>query len=123
LRATQLHDLTLTAVRQIAKLPLALVPAGVRVQPVDAAEVADRLAGLALGDPAGLVPDLGGPRVYGMDDLVRGYLTATGRRRPIVRVRFAGRAYRAVRAGANLAPDHATGVRTWEDFLAAHTGR
>jgi uncharacterized protein YbjT (DUF2867 family) len=123
LRATQFHDLTLTAVRQIAKLPLALVPAGVRVQPVDAAEVADRLAGLALGDPAGLVPDLGGPRVYGMDDLVRGYLTATGRRRPIVRVRFAGRAYRAVRAGANLAPDHATGVRTWEDFLAAHTGR
>jgi hypothetical protein len=88
---------------------------------VDAAEGAARLAGVGLGDRDGLVPDRGGPRVYGMDDLVRGYLPATGRRRPIVRVRFPGRAYRAVRAGANLTPDHATGVRTWEDFLAGRT--
>jgi uncharacterized protein YbjT (DUF2867 family) len=118
LRATQFHDLTLTAVRQLAKLPVALVPAGVRIQPVDAREVADRLTELALCAPAGLVPDLGGPRVYGMDDLVRSYLRATGRRRPILPVRFAGGAYRAMRAGANLTPDGATGRRTWEDFLA-----
>ena len=26
----------------------------------------------------------------------------------------------ANRGGANLAPDHATGRRTWEDFLAAN---
>ena len=119
LRATQFHQLTLTVARQMARMPVVAVPAGVRFQPVDGAEVADRMVELALGEPAGLVPDLAGPHVYGMDELVRGYLRAVGRRRLIVPVRFAGRAYRAVRAGANLAPGRAVGVRTWPDFLAA----
>ena len=64
LRATQFHDLILTVARQLAKLPVMPVPAGVRFQPVDAGEVAARLVELALGAPAGLVPDLAGPRVY-----------------------------------------------------------
>ncbi|MFD0579867.1 SDR family oxidoreductase [Dactylosporangium darangshiense] len=71
LRASQFHELTLATVRQMAKLPVVPVPAGVRFQPVDGAEVAARLAELALGEPAGLVPDLAGPRIYGMDELVR----------------------------------------------------
>ena len=118
LRATQFHDLTLLAARQLARLPLVPVPAGVRFQPVDAGEVAARLVELALGEPAGLVPDLAGPRIHPMADLVRGYLRATGRRRPIVAVPAVGGAYRAIRAGANLAPDRAVGLRTWEQFLA-----
>ena len=64
LRATQFHDLVLTVARQLAKLPVVPVPAGFRFQPVDADEVAARLVELTLGPPAGLVPDLGGPRVY-----------------------------------------------------------
>jgi uncharacterized protein YbjT (DUF2867 family) len=80
--------------------------------------VAYRLAELTIGAPAGLVPDIAGPRMYGMDELVRAYLRATGRRRPIVRLPMPGRAYRAVRAGANLAHEPAVGKLTWEDFLA-----
>jgi uncharacterized protein YbjT (DUF2867 family) len=118
LRATQFHDLILTVVRQLAKLPVTPVPAGVRYQPVDAGEVAARLVGLALGRPSGLVPDIAGPRVYGMDELLRSYLRATRRHRLILPVRLPGTAARAVRAGANLAPDQAVGRRTWEDFLA-----
>jgi uncharacterized protein YbjT (DUF2867 family) len=109
--------------RQLAKLPVAPVPAGVRFQPVDAGEVATRLVELALGTPSGLVPDLAGPRVYGMDELIRGYLRASARRRPIMPVRLGGKAYRAIRAGANLAPDRAVGIRTWEDFLAERLSR
>ena len=104
--------------RQLAKLPVVPVP-GVRFQPVDTAEVADRLAELALGAPAGLVPDLAGPRVYAFRDLVRGYLNARRKHRAIVPVRAPGKAARAMREGANLAPDRAVGHRTWEDFLAA----
>ena len=118
LRATQFHDLVLTTVRQLAKMPVVPVP-GVRFQPVDTAEVADRLAELALGEPAGLVPDLAGPRVYEFRDLVRGYLKARRKHRPIMPVRAPGKAARAMREGANLAPDRAVGHRTWEDFLAA----
>jgi len=122
LRATQFHDLMLLVVRQLARLPVVPVPAGFRFQPVDTGEVAARLVELALGAPAGLVPDLGGPRVYELATLVRGYLQARGRRRPILPVRVPGKAARAVRAGANLAPDRAVGRRTWEDFLADKLG-
>jgi uncharacterized protein YbjT (DUF2867 family) len=118
LRATQFHDLTLLTIRQLARLPVVPVPARWRVQPVDPGEVADRLVELALGAPAGLVPDLGGPRIYELAELVRGYLRATGKRRPILPVPLPGRAARAYRAGANLAPDRAVGRRTWEGFLA-----
>jgi uncharacterized protein YbjT (DUF2867 family) len=118
LRATQFHDLIFTTVRQMAKLPVIPVPAGLRFQPVDTGEVAARLVELALGMPAGLVPDIAGPRVYEMAELVRGYLRATHKHRPILPVRLPGRAAAAFRAGRNLAPDRAVGHRTWEDFLA-----
>jgi uncharacterized protein YbjT (DUF2867 family) len=118
LRATQFHDLTLLTVRQLARLPVIPVPAGWRFQPVDPGEVAARLVELALGRPAGLVPDIAGPRAYELADLVRSYLRARGKHRPILPVRLPGRAARAFRAGANLAPDRAVGRRTWEEFLA-----
>jgi uncharacterized protein YbjT (DUF2867 family) len=118
LRATQFHDLTLLTVRQLARLPVVPVPAGWRFQPIDADEVAARLVELALGTPTGLAPAMGGPRVYELAALVRSYLQASHRRRPILPVRTPGGAARAFRAGANLAPDRAVGRRTWEDFLA-----
>jgi uncharacterized protein YbjT (DUF2867 family) len=118
LRAAQFHDLLLIAARQMARLPVMPVPAGFRFQPVDAAEVADRLTELALGAPSGLVPDMAGPRVYPMADLLRGYLRASGQRRMLMPVPVPGRAARAFRDGANLSPEHAVGHRTWEDFLA-----
>jgi uncharacterized protein YbjT (DUF2867 family) len=118
LHATQFHDLILMTVRQMAKLPVIPVPAGFRFQPIDAGEVAARLVELALGTPAGLVPDIGGPQVYEMAELLRGYLRAVGKHRPIVPVPLPGKAARAFRDGANLAPDRAVGRLTWEEFLA-----
>jgi len=118
LRATQFHDLSLTVAEQMARLPVIPVPAGVRFQPVDTGEVAARLVELALGAPAGLVPDIAGPQVHTMADLLREYLRARGKRRLLMPVWLPGKAARAVRAGANLAPDRAVGHRTWEDFLA-----
>jgi uncharacterized protein YbjT (DUF2867 family) len=84
--------------------------------------VAARLVELALGAPAGLVPDMAGPRVYEMSALLRGYLRARGKRRPLVPVRLPGQAARAFRAGTNLSPDRAVGRRTWEEFLAERVG-
>jgi uncharacterized protein YbjT (DUF2867 family) len=118
LHATQFYDLTLMTAQQMAKLPLMPVPAGFRFQPIDAGEVAARLVELALGSPAGLVPDVAGPRVYEMAELLRGYLRAVGKHRPMIPVWLPGKAASALRAGANLAPDRAVGRRTWEEFLA-----
>jgi uncharacterized protein YbjT (DUF2867 family) len=123
LRATQFYDLLLMVARAMARLPVIPAPSGMRFQPVDAGEVAARLAELALGSPSGLVPDLAGPRIYPLADLVRGYLRAAGKRRRIVPVPLPGRAAQAVRDGANLAPERAVGRRTWEEFLAERVGR
>jgi len=118
LRATQFHDLILTVVRRMARLPVVPIPSGIRFQPTDAGEVAGRLVELASGPPSGLVPDMAGPRVYGVADLLGSYLRTRGTERTTVPLWIPGRAARAMRAGANLNLERAVGKRTWEDFLA-----
>jgi uncharacterized protein YbjT (DUF2867 family) len=118
LRATQFHDgFILVMLDAMSKLPVIPLPAGVKFQPIDADEVADRLTELTLGPPAGQVPDLAGPKIYPAIDLLRSYLEVLGKRRIILQVGSPGGAAKAVRAGANLAPDRAVGQRTWEEFL------
>ncbi|MFL5733522.1 MAG: SDR family oxidoreductase [Chloroflexia bacterium] len=117
LRATQFHELVFKTVQQMARMPVIPVPAGFRFQPIDAGEVAVRLVELALDTPAGLVPDMAGPKVYSMAELLRGYLRASHRHRPIIPMWVPGKAARTLRAGANMAPERAVGQRTWEEFL------
>jgi uncharacterized protein YbjT (DUF2867 family) len=121
LRATQFHDLILLVASKLAKLPAMPSPAGFRFQPIEAHEVGARMVELALGEPAGLVSELGGPSVYDAADLFRGYLRAARRRRPIVAVPIPGAAARAIRGGANLTSE-TMGRRTWEEFLADRVG-
>jgi len=124
LRATQFHDgFILVMVRGMSKLPVVPLPSGFRFQPVDTGEVADNLVQLALGAPAGQAPDIAGPKIYDAEYLLRSYLDAMGKRRPMLKVRMPGAAAAAIRAGANLAPDRAVGRHTWEDFLASLGGR
>ena len=118
IRATQFHDLIFMVVEMLAKSPIVPVPSGVAFQPVDSDEVAARLVEIALGQPSGLVSDIAGPRAYGTAELIRGYLERTHRRRLLLPLWLPGKAARALRAGANLAPEHAVGTRTWEEFLA-----
>lgn len=117
LRAAQFHQSLLKVVQAMAKLPVALVPAA-QFQPINAAEVATRLAELALGTAAGLVPDMAGPRAYWTADLLRSYLEVSGKHRLVLPMPVPGKAARAIREGATLAPERAVGRQTWEAFLA-----
>ncbi len=117
LRTTQFHDLVAAMLRLLATPPVLMVPAGWSFQPVDVREVGARLAALALGEPAGRVPDLAGPEVRAVEDLARTYLTAVGKRRPIVPVGLPGRVCRAYRAGGHLAPGRAVGTIGFEQYL------
>lgn len=120
LRAAQFHDLTLTTVQAMAKAPVLVAPSGIRWQPVASGEVADRLAELTLGRPAGRVADLAGPRTYTLEELQRSYLETVGKRRVRLPIRVPGKAGKAYRAGVNLSSDAPVGTETWEEFLAAH---
>jgi len=122
LRATQFHDIVLTAVRAAAKSPVMPVFAGFRFQPVDPRDVADRLVELALAEPVGLAPEIAGPEIHPMTELARDYLRATGKHRLVLPVHVPGGAARAYRDGGNLAPDRAVGTRTWAAFLAERFG-
>ncbi|MFC8074555.1 hypothetical protein ACFUN8_03330 [Streptomyces sp. NPDC057307] len=93
--------------RTMAKLPVLPSPGGLRMQPVDSRDVAARLVELTLGEPAGRVADLTGPKLYGLSELSRGYLRARGKRRPTMPVRVPGKIGRAYRAGDNLTLDGA----------------
>ncbi|MGW6617754.1 SDR family oxidoreductase [Streptomyces erythrochromogenes] len=119
LRTTQFHDLVAMVTDTVAKLPVAPIPKGVRVQPIAVGEVADRLAELAVPTPSGRVPDMGGPQIRSLPDLARVYLRATGRNRRIVQVPLVGKAYAAFRRGGHLAPTHAVGHETFDQFAAS----
>jgi uncharacterized protein YbjT (DUF2867 family) len=123
LRATQFHDLLLQVFEGLSKVPVMMLPAGVSDQPVEVAEVAERLVELANGAPAGRVEDLAGPEVRTFESLARAYLKASGKRRAVVQVPLWGAAYREFRAGGHLAPERAAGKGTFEDYLAGRTRR
>ncbi|MEU0885921.1 SDR family oxidoreductase [Lentzea sp. NPDC005914] len=116
LRATQFHSLLRKMFDNASKLPLMPVPA-FRFQPIDEAEVALELATLAQSAPAGTAPEMGGPEIREAADFARTYLTATGKQRKLLPLKVPGATYRAYRAGGNLTPDRAVGVRTFADYL------
>lgn len=120
LRATQFHDLVLTMMRTLSRPPLMPLPADVSCQPVEAAEVAERLVRLTLDVPAGRVPDMGGPQVLTTESMAGLYLRASGQRRRVMPVRLPGKVFRGFRQGGHLAPGHADGEVTFEQFLAEH---
>ncbi|MEU5739979.1 SDR family oxidoreductase [Streptomyces tendae] len=123
LRAAQFHELTLTTIEKMTRLPVLPAPGGLRLQPVAAREVAARLTELTLAAPSGRVPDMTGPEVHDLATLARSYLDVRGgRRRPKLPVRIPGKAGRAYRSGENLTLDGAlVGKLTWAEFLAERT--
>ena len=116
LRATQFHEFAGQLVERSPR-PFAMAPR-MRTQPIAAREVAAALVTAALGEPAGLLPDLGGPRPEDMDRMVRDVVRAQGTRRLVVRVPMAGRAGRQVKEGGLLPGAGATlGTMTFDDWL------
>lgn len=116
-RATQFHDLLVRLFAAQRFSPALLVPSGTRCQPIDVRDVAARLAEVAAGEPAGRLPDIGGPALRRVDDLARVYLRSAVRRRWVLPVRAPGAIAAGYRAGHHLAPDRPYGSITFEQFL------
>lgn len=117
LRATQFHEFLLTQIRFLNRLPVLLAPKGFLLQTIDVGEVAGRMTELALAEPSGHVPDIGGPEVRTYAGLARTFLKALGRRKRIVEIPVPGKTARAFRDGTQITPEHRYGKVTWEEFL------
>lgn len=117
LRATQFHTLIDQMLRQCFRLPIAVVPAGYTFQPIDTREVAARLHACVENEPAGQLPDFGGPEVRSIESLAQAWLQVQGRKRRFIRLWLPGKAAAATRSGGLTCPEHKDGSITWEHWL------
>ena len=118
LRAMQFHEFA-EQVLAIVGGPVAPVPR-MRVQPVAAREVGAHLAELVLGPPRGQAPELAGPEVHELSDLVRRLLRARGSRRRVLPLQGPTAASRAAVGGALLPTGPGPrGLQTFDAWLQA----
>ena len=120
LRATQFHDFVADVLDRLSRGPVALALDGTDDQPVDVREVAARLVELVEAGPSGRVTDLGGPEVLSTSELMRTYLAATGRRRPVWAVPVPA-SLNGFRRGGHLTPAHADGRLTFAEWIGSQT--
>ncbi len=115
LRATQFHEFL---DRMFQSGPTVTVFRGLSFQVVDGGVVADRLVELAGGQPAGRVPDLGGPQPEDMASMATRWKRATGSRKPITRIPVAGKSAKAFKERRHHTLNRAEGTPTWDEWLA-----
>ena len=116
-RATQFHEFAGQLLER-SPGPVGLVPKMLS-QPVSARELADLLVEVALGDPLGLAPDVGGPEQHLLPDLARRLVARRGERTKVVAVPLPGKAGRQIADGGLLPGEGATILpETYDEWLA-----
>jgi uncharacterized protein YbjT (DUF2867 family) len=109
----QLLDMAFTAAARFGVRPTGTA----KVQPIDPAVVADRLADAALAPPAGRLPDLAGPRIQTLSELSHAWASARGKHRLPFRIPAWGKMGKALAAGGLCDPDAATPGEDFEEWL------
>jgi uncharacterized protein YbjT (DUF2867 family) len=94
------------------------VPFNWKFQPVDPNDVAKRLADVVLGEPAGTLPDFGGPEVRDFESIARSWLAARKLHKRLVNMGIPIKFSRQFAKGLLLCPDHRDGTITFEQYLA-----
>lgn len=118
-RATQFMEfvaptMSWTTDGDVVRLP------SIRIQPISAADVAQNVADVALGAPLQGTRNIAGPEVFGLDELGRITLEATGEDRHVVTDETAG-LFAAVKGDAIIAPEGARLAATrYRDWLSSH---
>ena len=118
-RITQFHDYVLWLIQSFGTDTQSeiSVPRDVRFQSIDVGEVADHLISRIDKKPAAYMPDLGGPQVLTIEEMIQAYLSIKDRKANIKSMTFAGEPFDIFKSGVNLVPANAIGTITWEAFL------
>ena len=112
-RATQFHSFPFEFM--VARTGLA--PRGIRLQLVDASEVAARLVDQVETGPVGRSPDMGGPEILSLRQVADTHREVTGQRIRLLQFPAIGKTSRGFAEGHNLCPEHADGTITFADYL------
>ncbi len=118
-RATQFHELLAWLLGMLARRPVSPLPLEWRFQTIAASEAAARAAELVDSEPLGRAPDVGGPEVLTVREMVAPWRERFGRPRRILHLRFRGELYRSFLEGRNTCPDRADGRQRWSEFVRA----
>jgi uncharacterized protein YbjT (DUF2867 family) len=119
LRATQFHTLMEIFLNAMSKIPrLAMVPFDWKFQPIDTAEVATRLVDVVTAEPAGMLPDFGGPEARDFKSLAASWLALRKPDKRLVNLWLPFKFSRQFAAGRLLCPEHMDGTITFEQYLA-----
>ncbi len=118
LRATQFHEFVDRFLQNATKIPfVSFIPTDLKVQAVDAREVAQRLCELVASGPAGRVPDYGGPEVLTLGEMARSWFAWRGIRNVIVPFWLPGKVAQSFRRGENTCPNEPLhGQITWAQW-------
>lgn len=120
-RVTQFHNF-IARIAAPPYSPTLVALSGVDFQPIDVRDAADRLVTAAYAEPAGRVPDIGGPEVRSSLSLTRAWKQAHRSRRPILPLPIPGAIGAGYRAGHHLTPEHVAGTITFEQYLQNSVG-
>lgn len=121
-RATQFHNLVGSIFKVGARRGLIPAFSGIRLQPIDVADVARILVDTAEGvGPANMTFTVGGPEVLGMRDMAVLWKHAVGSRALIAPLRMPGELGKLWRSGGALVIEHSVGQTTFSQWLAAQT--
>jgi uncharacterized protein YbjT (DUF2867 family) len=118
LRATQFHDLLNQFIRGYLHRGFILAPVTYQYQPVDVGEVASVLCACVAQGPRQRVPDMGGPEVRALGQLISAWLATHHLHRLIIPKHVSGEQARAFENGYNTCPDNRQGRVTWAAWLA-----
>ncbi|HTK09856.1 MAG TPA: NAD(P)H-binding protein [Ktedonobacteraceae bacterium] len=118
-RATQFHLFALRLIQSLGAdtLNVIPVPPNVRLQPVDIDDVAERLVALAEEGPAGYLPDMAGPQVLTLEEIIQTYLHRRGRKATLRTTELPDSLFATFSADSHMNPTSAAGTKTWDEFL------
>jgi uncharacterized protein YbjT (DUF2867 family) len=123
-RATQFHTLMEIFLGAFSRLPrLCAIPFAWQFQPVDTRNVASRLVDVTTGEPAGRLPDFGGPEIRTFKSLAESWLRAKQLSKRLVNLPMPVKFSRQVAEGKLLCPEHMEGKTTFEQYLVRRYGR
>jgi len=118
-RITQFHELVDVAIRYALRFPLALMPRGQQVQPIEAGDAGLLVAALAGEHAINGTVEFGGPVQTTYGEAADAWLADRGSRRRVRSLPMPGKIGRALTDGALCTVDR-SGKITWGEWLRAH---
>ncbi|MEP7287212.1 MAG: NAD(P)H-binding protein [Chloroflexota bacterium] len=117
LRFAQFHEFIDMILYTLTRLPIGFVPMDWKSQPMDAGEAADQVVRVVGEKPLGLLPDVAGPEVLTMKEMLREWQQARGSHTLVLPLPVLSSLSSASRRGLLTSPTAHVGKMTWAQWL------